>query len=354
MHLLVLYTRLPVYFLKCLEHWVSEKKGRRCEILVLSEDNSAPYNLSFSDDIKLSNFHVFDKADLEVLNPDVIYVAGWANKEYLKLCRHYKTEGIPIICGLDNPWKSSLVQILKTKLFKHYIKKYFDYLWVAGNSQTIFANKLGFSKGEILNNLYVGNFEDYTVSKDLIKEKESTYNRSLIYFGRLVPYKNVINLISAFNNLDDKERNGWTLKIVGSGLLEREIEKMLTENIELHPFTQPDHLAEIVKNCGAYILPSISENWGVALHEATIAGLPILSSVGVHSASRFLKDETNGFLFEPTTNGIKQALIKLFSKNSSELVEMGIYSHKLSNKVNYVNWSNSINSVLNSSTDRQS
>lgn len=351
MHLLVLYTRLPVYFLKCIEYWVNEKKGRRCEILVLSQDISAPYNLSFSDYIKLSNFHTYNKANIENFKPDVIYVAGWANKEYLQLCKHQKNQGIPIICGLDNPWKSNLVQILKTELFRRFIKKYFDYLWVAGKSQVRFATKLGYSKGEIINNLYVGNFDDYSVTEDQIKEKETTYNKSLIYFGRLVNYKNIVNLVNAFKNLDDKQRNGWKLKIIGSGPLESYIKLKLTDNIELHPFEQPEQLANIVKNSGAYILPSFTENWGVALHEAAIAGLPILSSIGVHSASRFLKDEINGFLFEPTTYGIKQALIKLFLKNSSELVKMGMYSYKLSKKVNYVNWSNSLNSVVNSVTD---
>ena len=49
------------------------------------------------------------------------------------------------------------------------------------------------------------------------------------------------------------------------------------------------------------ILPSLSEQWGVALHEYVVAGLPVLVSDSVGAKSSFLINGFNGFSFESTS-----------------------------------------------------
>ena len=49
-------------------------------------------------------------------------------------------------------------------------------------------------------------------------------------------------------------------------------------NIENKGFIQPKYLNDLLLNSSALILPSRYEPWGVIVHEAAAAGLPIIIS----------------------------------------------------------------------------
>jgi glycosyltransferase involved in cell wall biosynthesis len=52
-----------------------------------------------------------------------------------------------------------------------------------------------------------------------------------------------------------------------------------------------------MRRSGAFILPSTVEAWGVVIHEATCAGLPILASRACGAVANLVRDGYNGFSF---------------------------------------------------------
>lgn len=130
------------------------------------------------------------------------------------------------------------------------------------------------------------------------KQPEFIESRSpiskFLYVGRLSPEKNLKRLIQTFNDLDDK-----TLTIVGAGPQEHELKDISAPNIRFLGHIENDKLGEIYQSHHVFILPSISEPWGLVVDEALNNGIPILGSRLIGCADTWLKDNQYGLTFNP-------------------------------------------------------
>jgi len=132
--------------------------------------------------------------------PDLVYVAGWVDKDYKKIARRLKERGTIVVSGLDNVWKGTLRQRLACIFSKALIKPYFTYLWVAGHRQYQFARRLGYSKEYILTGLYSADVEKF------MKVSRHALQRRLIYVGRFEKVKGIEALYDVFSSLTAEER----------------------------------------------------------------------------------------------------------------------------------------------------
>lgn len=113
-----------------------------------------------------------------------------------------------------------------------------------------------------------------------------------LYVGRLVDVKNVALLIDEFN------RSGKPLTIVGKGELEAELKAKAKENITFRGFVDNKRLGEVYKAHDVFILPSYSETWGLVVEEALYWGLPVIVSSHVGSSIDMVGDLATGEIFE--------------------------------------------------------
>lgn len=93
-----------------------------------------------------------------------------------------------------------------------------------------------------------------------------------LYVGRLTAVKNLPVLIDCFN------RNGLPLTIVGGGEDEAALKAIAAPNIRFTGFIANEHLSEIYESHDVFILPSLSEPWGLVVEEALYRGLPCIVS----------------------------------------------------------------------------
>ena len=113
-----------------------------------------------------------------------------------------------------------------------------------------------------------------------------------IYVGRLIDVKNVSLLIEEFN------RNGKPLTIVGQGVLETELKRQANPNITFTGFIDNNKLGEVYQAHDVFILPSKSEPWGLVVEEALYWGLPVIVSDKVGSSVDMVKDLHTGSIFQ--------------------------------------------------------
>ncbi len=116
---------------------------------------------------------------------------------------------------------------------------------------------------------------------DLKRFKEKRENRgnkklTILFVGRLVPEKGVLDLVEAFLNI---ERNNVELKIVGEGPLKEEVEKRLEHKIASTGYST---INTQYQEADIIVIPSKTistweEQYGMVAVEAMASGLPIIA-----------------------------------------------------------------------------
>jgi glycosyltransferase involved in cell wall biosynthesis len=129
------------------------------------------------------------------------------------------------------------------------------------------------------------------------KGKTETKKRILLV-ALLIPRKGIPYLFEALANLKEK-RQDFVLNIVGEGSSRKEYEE-LSDRLALSNFVKfygtrfKNELAEIMRNCDFFVLPSLSENLPCVLIEATASGLPLIAT-DVGGVGEII-NENNGIL----------------------------------------------------------
>ena len=78
-----------------------------------------------------------------------------------------------------------------------------------------------------------------------------------------------------------------------------------------------------------FILPSMSEPWGLVVNEALLCGLPVIVSNKCGSAPELVKDGKNGFTFNPESRSELEDLMLGFIDNNYDIKSFGEESSKI-------------------------
>jgi glycosyltransferase involved in cell wall biosynthesis len=95
-------------------------------------------------------------------------------------------------------------------------------------------------------------------------------------------------------------------------------------------FKQYPELPNYYGLASAFVLPSISETWGLVVNEAMASGLPVLVSDRCGCAPDLVRDGTNGFTFDPySVEEIASAMLRVWKMEDGELKRMGAESSRI-------------------------
>ena len=269
------------------------------------------------------------------INPDITVVSGWMDNTYLRVAFNLRQRNKFVVCCLDNHWKATFKQFVNCFLGKvGLFRLFFSHIWVAGNYQYEYATRLGFKRNAILRDLYSA--EVSLFQREFLQrkgEKSKNYPYRFLYVGRIEPVKGVHLLLSAWQKFKGNRRyQKWELHLIGDGSLTplfRDIRGVFTR-----PFCEPNEVAREMSEAGVFLLPSLQEPWGVVLHEAVAAGLPLVASDMVGAATAFLIPGSNGFSFEAGNEESLLEALTLIAENDHEgMVRMAGRSYDLSFRI---------------------
>lgn len=146
---------------------------------------------------------------------------------------------------------------------------------------------------------------------------------------RLLPRKNVLGVLEVL-----AKRPTWTWTIAGYGPQRRRIERRiyelgLHERVRLLGPVDYFELPGLYPQFDAYLQPSLSEPWGLAVNEAMASGLPVLVSDRCGCREDLVAEGANGFIFDPRRQaGLANALDRLLGKRR-RWSEMGRASQEI-------------------------
>ena len=228
-----------------------------------------------------------------------LVLGGWDSLSlWIAVLFSAKTKNSLMIESSEFESKTDGLKGIVKRIFLNRINK----IYASGTSQKKLVEKLGF-KDEIRLTKGVGIFNIIPQPPYIKKNKV----KSFLYVGRLSPEKNLFYLIETFNNISHLELN-----IIGTGPLEKLLKEIARENINFLGAINNKELSIIYQKNDVFILPSISEPWGLVVEEALNNGLPVILSNNVGCSTEIIKNDYNGLIFTIDEIGsLKQCIEKI-------------------------------------------
>lgn len=135
----------------------------------------------------------------------------------------------------------------------------------------------------------------------LVRKKERK-TKKIIFVGRLHPEKGIKYLIEAMP-IVLQEMENTELLIVGDGIERSRLEEIIetqgiNDQIMFTGALQQKKIPEIMYDADVFVIPSLSESFGIVIIEAMAAGLPIIAT-NVGGIPFIIDEGFNGYLINP-------------------------------------------------------
>lgn len=158
-------------------------------------------------------------------------------------------------------------------------------------------------------------------------------NKQLLFLSRVHMKKGINYLIEAVDILRD-ELQGYKIVVAGEGdadyvvsLKQQIIDKGLQDIIQLIGGVYGDKKWELFQTSDFFVLPTHSENFGLAIAESLASGTPVITTVG--TPWNDLNSSNAGAWIEIGTQPLVETLRRFLSLSDEELETMGKNGRKL-------------------------
>lgn len=347
LRVLILYTELAGYFIACVKHLLFQQKDIKILLIHYPVNQEAPFTFDLSNNLVSIQYSKDAeskiKSEIEQFSPQLILCSGWGNQFYLSVIKKYRTVSKNVVF-IDNQWLGSVKQYVLRLISPFWLKRLFHATWVPGEPQKLYAQKLGFKPNQIFTGLYVADSHLFKpIGEQKLKQK-GPFPKVMISVARYIAQKDLPTLWNAFMKANNRTGNQWQLHCFGFGdLYNQRIENTY---IKHHGFVQPEEMRSYLPKSGVYVLPSLFEPWGVAVHEMAMSALPMILSDKIGSASFFL-DEQNGCIFEAGNEEmLQQKLEKLMTLTDDQLWKMAAHSFEKGSSLELDDWVATLNKMM--------
>lgn len=302
-----------------------KRNGCKIQLIYQPVNNDSPYeafDLSFCDEFFEDSPKIRHNIEVLCINfkPDCVLMSSWSYPYYMRISRKLKHHGSHVISVMDNQWRGSMKQWIGIVSSRWFLKPSIDTFLVAGDRQACFARKLGYD--DIMYGCYAAEITHFRCRKPLCER-----DQNFLFIGRLCKSKGVDLLVKSYQEYRNSVKQPWGLKIVGTGSMRSMIRGI--PGIEYLGFIQPKKLPEIMECVRCLILPSRFEPWGVVIHEASAAGLPIIATFSCGATTAFVRDGINGYIIPPSLEKLTQVMCHISEIDDEELAAMGDISKEL-------------------------
>jgi glycosyltransferase involved in cell wall biosynthesis len=263
-----------------------------------------------------------------------VVVSGWGDPDYNVFA---KSKGkSKRILAFDTQWYNSLKMLFGSQWMKWTMKGYYHGAWVPGDRQAKLARAMGFSLSEIATGFYVADLEGIAYSN----RTGNSNDFKIGFVSRLVKEKGFPGVLEGMMDVLNDNTN-WQVHVWGTGPLMDAMPRH--DQIFYHGFTQPKDLKKVWSDLDVFVLASEYEPWGVVVHEAAGAGLPIIATTAVGAADAFVDHGKNGWVFPVgDTSLVCKALLELFQMSTEDRAEMRAISLEKSSLISIDQWCNTI------------
>lgn len=267
--------------------------------------------------------------------PDVVLMGSWTRPSSYRAVLKAQPAGVQRVMVTDSQWHGTAKQWLARALHRVYLDPVFDCALVPSDRSEWFVRRLGFGPDQVIRGLYTADADVYAGeprSGDDLKR-----SARFLFVGRLIEEKGVDVLASAYRRYRERVDDPWDLDIVGIGPLRGQLEDL--DGVTLHGFLQPGEVAELMRRVSCLVLPSRFDPYGLVVHEAACAALPLLVSDACGAHPTLLQDGYNGWVLPTGDAGaLCDALGRMTAVDHARIAEMSRISRALSMRLSTSGW----------------
>lgn len=262
---------------------------------------------------------------LSAFDPHVLLVSSWHIPAYRRAARHRKGQMVRVLC-MDNQWWATPKQVVGVASSPFLVRPAYDAAFVPGDRSADFARRLGFPDERIIRGIYSCDHPRFDAVAAVRGDEAPT--PAFVFVGRLVTEKGIDVLADAYRRYRQLASEPWPLLVGGVG---PETGRLVDiPGVDLLGFVQPADLPELLSRAGCLVLPSRFEPWGVVVHEAAAAGLPVVCTSVCGAASRLVLDGYNGAVVSPgNAEALARALVRISGSDDAARRAMSQASRSL-------------------------
>jgi glycosyltransferase involved in cell wall biosynthesis len=288
---------------------------------------------------------------IESWKPDSILVFGWNYYSHLQCLRHFHGK-IPVFFRGDSVLlheKRGMKKIAR-RLFLTWIYRHVDYALYVGTNNKSYYLKHGMKPSQLV-------FSPQAIDIDRFSEPDTHYTLhaqewkreldipshhiTVLYAGKMTSVKNpyfILELAKACKQLP------VSFIMVGDGHLKEDLQKRAegSGNVLFMDFQNQSVMPAVYRMGDVFIMPSVSETWGMGINEAMACGRPVMASEKVGCAADLVLENKTGITF---SSGDTEKCVRFLAGicgDRSRLEEMGMSSTAL---IQFFSFSHIVDSV---------
>jgi glycosyltransferase involved in cell wall biosynthesis len=279
---------------------------------------------------------------LDELRPQVVVCVGYADPEINQAVAWALQREVPLVTCSDSTYEDEPRSWAK-EAFKRRIVSVFDAALVAGRRAHDYLESLGlrgdrrFQPWDVVDNSYFERGAELSRKDEpASRERLKLPTRYFLCVARFIPKKNLQRLIEAYARYAILAgHEAWSLVLSGTGPLGPELRADVdaagfNKQVHFPGFLQYPDLPAFYGLAGAFVLPSVSDQWGLVVNEAMAAGLPVLVSSRCGCAPDLVREGENGFTFDPENiEALAGQLTQMAGLDQARRADMGRRSREI-------------------------
>jgi glycosyltransferase involved in cell wall biosynthesis len=267
---------------------------------------SKTLNLFFAKDTLSFHWNPTLLRELARRRPDVVINSGWSSPTSWAAFASCRRRHIPhVLWAGSTEYEESWLRPLVKPLVRTMVAG--SQGWVSyGTASARYLETLGAPKGAVVpsfhcidNARFLSECAEAEHTVPALRARLGLEGKRVVLFvGRMVAVKGVDVLLEAFARGAPSDVH---LVLAGDGPKRREWEAWAAERLAGRAHfvggVRLEALAPYYLLADLFVLPSVSEVWGLVLNEAGLAGLPVIASDRCGAAEDLVRNGENGFVF---------------------------------------------------------
>jgi glycosyltransferase involved in cell wall biosynthesis len=238
--------------------------------------------------------------------PEVIVLGGWNQPAFWQAALFARATRIPIVLWVESTTRDARPGSPILERAKRALIRQANAFLVPGRASAEYIAQFGVASDRIV---VAPNAVDASIfgpreDRGNVRRELGLTRTTFLCAARLDPEKGIDLLLDAAAGLDAD------VVVAGQGTDERELRAAAPPNVRFIGRVERDELARWYAAVDAFVLPSRSEQWGMVLNEAALAGLPLVVSDAAGGAYDLVDDGVNGFRFPAGDSGALRAALE--------------------------------------------